>query len=63
MAYWVVGGTYKNTNFKELETGYNLERYGPFNSYEEAKKEWDQKSWSNVDNCFVRYVIIPQKKF
>ena len=61
MAYWVVGGIYKDTEFKELRKGCNLERYGPFNSYEEAKKDWDVRSWSNVDDCFIRYVIIPQK--
>ena len=38
MSYWVVGGTYKDTNFKDLEEGYDLERYGPYNSYDEAKK-------------------------
>ena len=61
MAYWVVGGIYKNTEFRELQEGCDLERYGPFSSYEEAKKDWDVRSWSNVDNCFTRYVIIPQK--
>ena len=61
MAYWIVGGKYKNTEFKELQPGYNLERYGPFNSYELAKKNWDLLSWRNVDDCFVRYEIIPYK--
>ena len=38
MSYWVVGGTYKDTNFEELQKGSELERYGPYNSYNEAKK-------------------------
>ncbi len=61
MSYWVVGGTYKDTSFKELEKNNELERYGPYNTYDEAKKEWDRISWKNVDICNTRYVILPQK--
>ena len=61
MSYWVVGGTYKDTSFKELEKNNELERYGPYNTYDEAKKEWDKISWENVDSCNTRYVILPQK--
>ena len=62
MSYWVVGGTYKDTNFEELQKGSELERYGPYNSYNEAKKEWDRLSWLNVDNCNTRYIILPHKQ-
>ena len=61
MSYWVIGGTYKNTKFEKLKDGENLKKFGPFNSYIEAKKKWDKLSWENVDNCFVRFVIRPQK--
>ena len=61
MSYWVDGGVYENTDFKDLMEGYDLERYGPFNSYGEAKEEWDKISWMNVDNCNIRYVILPYK--
>ena len=27
----------------------------------EAKEEWDKISWMNVDNCNIRYVILPYK--
>ena len=40
MSYWVVGGTYKNTDFDQLEAGQKLQRYGPFNSYEDATDIW-----------------------
>ena len=33
MSYYVVGGTYKNTLFKEFAEGREQEKYGPFNSY------------------------------
>jgi len=61
MSYWVIGGTYKDTSFKELEDDHKLQKYGPFNSYEEAKTEWDKIAWQNVDNCFVRFIILPHK--
>ena len=61
MSYWVVGGHYANTKFEEIKQDYKLEKYGPFNSYEEAKKNWDFYSWKFVDNCYVRYIILPRK--
>mgnify|MGYP001292397976 CR=1 FL=1 len=61
MSYWVIGGTYKDTKFQEIEVGHKLQKYGPFNSYEDAKKKWDKISWQNVDNCFVRFIILPHK--
>ena len=45
MSYFVVGGTYKNTSFKEFEDGFKQEKHGPFNSYEDAKKLWEKISW------------------
>ena len=50
MSYWVVGGTYKNTDFDQLEVGQKLQKYGPFNSYEAARVEWNRISWINVDS-------------
>ena len=32
-----------------------------FLSYEDAKKYWEKISWENVDNCNVRYIILPHK--
>ena len=61
MSYWVVGGLYKDTNFKELQDDERLEKHGPFNSYEEAKNEWNRLSWQNVDSCNTRYIILPHK--
>ena len=61
MSYWVVGGKYKDTEFKQILKGSKIEKYGPYNSYLEAKKEWDKISWKNVDDCYVRYMILPHK--
>jgi len=61
MSYWVVGGSYKDTTFKELQDNERLEKYGPFNSYTDAKNEWNRLSWQNVDSCNTRYIILPHK--
>tara|TARA_X000000950_G_C13754688_1_gene594212 strand:- start:594 stop:773 length:180 start_codon:yes stop_codon:yes gene_type:complete len=58
MSFWVVGGYYQNTRFEEIKEGYNLERYGPFDTYDDAKVHWEQHSWKNVDNCYIRYTIV-----
>tara|TARA_B100001093_G_C26729709_1_gene971678 strand:- start:411 stop:596 length:186 start_codon:yes stop_codon:yes gene_type:complete len=61
MSYWVVGGHYKDTSFKEIKKGFEIEKYGPFKSYEEAKVHWDFHSWKHVDNCYMRYTVLTQK--
>ena len=61
MSYFVVGGTYKDTTFKDLEDNSKEYKSGPFKSYEEAKKHWEKISWENVDNCYTRYIILPHK--
>ena len=61
MSYFVVGGVYKDTSFEELENSENQEKLGPFESYDEALKVWEKVSWEKVDDCNVRYFILPQK--
>ena len=61
MSYFVVGGLYKNTSFNEFTEDSNKEKYGPFETYKDAKKYWEKISWENVDNCNVRYIILPHK--
>ncbi len=58
MDYWVIGGKYKDTNFQDIEEGFEIERYGPYKNSEKAKEIWDYYSWKNVDDCFVRYTVI-----
>ena len=61
MSYWVVGGHYEDTGFEKVKDGFELEKHGPYRSYEDAKKQWDLFSWNNVDDCCVRYTIVPHK--
>ncbi|MEO1192202.1 MAG: DUF4170 domain-containing protein [Pseudomonadota bacterium] len=55
--YWVVGGEYTTTHFTALVPGKSEEWIGPFGDYENAKEEWQKRSWQQVDNCFARYRI------
>ncbi len=59
--YWIVGGEFEGTDFAHMAPGSEEHRYGPFNSYLEAKKAWAQLSWTNVDNCHVRYFIVKKE--
>ena len=61
MSYYVVGGIFKNTSFEEFEDQSKKEKYGPFKTFKDAKKLWEKISWENVDNCNVRYIILPHK--
>jgi hypothetical protein len=56
--YWVVGGEYRDTDFKELTEGVELEEYGPFHTYEAARKEWQARNMARIDNAMVRYRIV-----
>jgi hypothetical protein len=57
-AFWVVGGKYRNTRFEEFAEGCEEERYGPFETYADAEREWKRVSWAAVDFCQVRYRIV-----
>lgn len=56
--YWVVGGEYTDTSFTRLRPGASLERFGPFASYEAARKEWLARTMQTIDNALVRYRVI-----
>ena len=58
MAYWVVGGEYRDATFTEMASGAQKERLGPFASYEEAYKMWASRAWTTVDNALMRFRIV-----
>lgn len=58
--FWVVGGEYRDTRFKEFAEGRKEERLGPFDTYADAEREWKRVSWAAVDNCHVRYRIVEE---
>lgn len=53
--YYVVGGEYKDTTFTTLVG--KLEKYGPFDTMEQANRVWKDKSMANIDHCMVRYLV------
>jgi hypothetical protein len=56
--FWVTGGEYADATFKDLTKGRDLERYGPFSSYDAARKEWQSRTMATIDNALVRYRVI-----
>lgn len=58
ISYWVVGGEYKTTRFREIVEGRQEERYGPFPTYKAALEEWQSGAWSSVDDCHTRYRVV-----
>ena len=56
--YWVIGGEYASTAFREMANGGEPQKFGPFETYQEARIAWLSHSWANVDNCHVRYTIV-----
>jgi Domain of unknown function (DUF4170) len=58
--YWVIGGEYASTAFKDMADGKAPHRFGPFDTAEEAQTRWSTLSWANVDNCHARYEIVAE---
>jgi hypothetical protein len=54
--YWVVGGEYRDTQFKVPLAG-KEDWVGPFGSYDKAKAEWSRLAWATVDDAHTRYRI------
>jgi hypothetical protein len=56
-SFWVTGGEYASTEFREMAPGASPQRYGPFQTFEEARAVWLAHSFANVDKCNVRFTI------
>jgi len=56
--FWVIGGEYTDTDFKTLAQEAQLEEFGPFHTYEAARKEWQSRNMAKIDNAMVRYRIV-----
>ena len=55
--FWVVGGEYETTEFKNLAKGVSEVREGPFENYEDAVKCWQTHAWATVDNAMAHFHI------
>ena len=58
--YWVVGGEYADMKFAEIAPGAALERHGPFDTYQDARRKWQTLAWATVDSCRTRYCITEE---
>lgn len=56
-SYWVVGGEYTDTEFRDIAGGGPEERHGPFGDLAGARAEWAARSMKFVDSAFVKYRI------
>ncbi len=54
--FWVVGGCYRDTTFMAFDGG--AEAYGPFPRYEDALRQWTDRSNANRPAAAVRYSIV-----
>jgi hypothetical protein len=59
--YWVVGGEYVDSSFAALLPERRPERYGPFRSYDDARKEWQARTMATIDNALVRYQVVNER--
>lgn len=55
--YWVVGGEYTDTDFREMAGGGSEERHGPFGDLDSARSDWAVRSMKFVDSAFVKFRI------
>jgi hypothetical protein len=60
MSFYVMGGVYTTTGMMFLEEG-KAERYGPFETREEALKVWSGKARANIDNCLHCLKIVEEE--
>jgi len=55
--FWVVGGEYADSSFTKMQTGKELEVYGPFDKWDAALGFWRGMTSKSVDDALVRYDI------
>jgi len=55
--FWVVGGTYRDSEFAALREGTG-ELYGPFASYEDALSSWRDCAAKTRSQATTRYSVV-----
>ena len=58
--FYVVGGIYKNTKFRKLAPGEDLQVFGPYDTHAKADDVWRDKSFAMVDNAMARFTVRSQ---
>jgi hypothetical protein len=57
LPFWVVGGSYTDTSFRQCTDPTGESWHGPFAGYREAETEWRRLAWSTVDDALSRFRI------
>ncbi len=55
--FWVVGGEYRDSGFRDMARGCDEEWIGPYDDYDSAMAEWNKRAWTKVDVATTRYRI------
>jgi len=56
-AFWVVGGAYTSTEFREIVGGGEETWKGPFETIDDARALWRSLAWETVDDAHTRWRI------
>jgi hypothetical protein len=57
LPFWVVGGSYTDTSFRQAAHPAGQAWLGPFADYAAAEAEWRRLAWSTVDDALARFRI------
>lgn len=61
--WFITGGVYKDTTFRELQTDVIAEEYGPYDTYQAAYEDWKYKVFLNVDNALHRLTVVERLSY
>jgi hypothetical protein len=56
--FWIHGGRYVDGKSETLAEGAALESYGPFYSYNDARREWQALALRALAHAGMRYKIV-----
>lgn len=57
--FWIVGGEYRDTSFRELVTGTQT-LAGPYSHYEDALSQWKRLASATRADACSRYTIAQE---
>ena len=61
--YWVLGGQFDSTDFNIEKEKESLQRFGPYQSYDEAKVQWQKLAWDTVDDALSHFTIRTSERY
>ena len=58
--YWVIGGEYTDTNFRNLAEGTSTQIYGPYHHFTAARAVWQRMADDTRSVCNYRFTIAEE---